>query len=48
MREPVETVGVNWFWILTLLVQLSPFEIKVDIPGTDEKLYVSINLDMKK
>ena len=40
--------AINWFWILTLLVQLTPFELKLDIPGSDEKLYVSINFEMKK
>lgn len=44
----METYSINWFWILILLVKLTPFEVTLDVPDTDEKLYVSLNLEMKK
>lgn len=39
--------SVNWYWILTLLVALSPITINLDVPGTDEKLLVTISLELK-
>lgn len=40
--------GFDIFWLLRLLAQLPPFEIELPVPGSDELLVITLDLEIKQ
>ena len=39
--------GSTIFWLLRMLAQLPPFEIKLDIPDSTDQLVITLDLELK-
>jgi len=40
-------LGLNIYWLLRLLAQLPPFVIELPIPDSEDRLLISLNLEIK-